>query len=418
MKICIVGLGYVGFPLAVELSCHFSTYGYDISQRRINELKCFNDVNGDYSKNEIQTAFDNGLRLTDNLRECLDANFYIVTVPTPINQAREPDMSHLVSASEAIGSQLQHGDIVVYESTVYPGATEEVCLPMLAKASGLTAGKDFHVGYSPERINPGDKNNKLTSIVKIISAQDDETLSVIRSVYGKVITAGLHETSTICEAEMSKVVENSQRDVNIAFMNELAIICNKLGISTKNVIDAASTKWNFLNFTPGLVGGHCIGVDPYYLINRASSKSAKTPLLSTAREVNESMADFVYQNIMSTVLNEFLNFSDLKVAVWGITFKPNVPDIRNSKAIEVINKLIDQKAFKYIEVIDPICNSSEIDEFEVTSRPMLSSYDINVIITCHDIFKSDREYCNILNNDKTVLIDITSQFKRNKYFSL
>lgn len=418
MKICVVGLGYVGLPLAVELSYHFPVFGFDISQKRVNDLTHGIDGNGDYTQSEIQAAFENKLKITNCFKDCSKANFYIVTVPTPIDSAKAPDMSHLVSASEAIGQHLKPGDIVVYESTVYPGATEEVCIPILEKTSQLTAGEDFYIGYSPERINPGDKVNRLTSIVKVIAAQDEHTLSILRLVYGKVITAGLHEVTSIAEAEMSKVVENTQRDVNIAFVNEIAKVCNKLNINAKNVLNAASTKWNFLNFYPGLVGGHCIGVDPYYLISKAMNVNASTPLLTTAREVNESMVDFIYENIINFVSNKFEKLTELDVAIWGITFKPNVPDVRNSKAIEIVNKLIDSDSFRSIEVIDPICNIDGTEKFKVSSVPRSLYFDINIIITSHDTFKNNHLFNDILINKKSVLIDITSQYSVNENFSL
>lgn len=417
MQICVVGLGYVGLPLAMELSQYFCTIGYDTSGTRINELKCFNDRNGDYSHVEMQTAIDRGLRITNSAAECVSSNFYIVTVPTPISADREPDMSYLVTASYVVGKQLSLGDIVVFESTVYPGATEEVCLPALEKASGLKAGQDFHIGYSPERINPGDKSNHLANIVKVISAQNDETLSVMKRVYEKVVSAGLHETSSIREAEMSKVVENSQRDVNIAFMNEISIICNKLNIDTNNVLDAARTKWNFLNFKPGLVGGHCIGIDPYYLINKASTVNAEAKLLSSAREINEGMVSFAFENIMSCINEKIHNISDAKIAIWGVTFKPNVPDVRNSKAIEIIHNIIIENKFSYIDIIDPLYVQDATVPFPVSPKPSTSFYDVNLIITCHDIFKEKHEYTDVLDREGSILIDITSQYRRNSYFS-
>ncbi len=365
-RIGVIGLGYVGLPLAVAFAEKFPVVGFDINPERVESLKQGIDKTGEVSaeelgKVEIEYTFDEAL-----LEDC---NFFIVTVPTPIDGTNRPDLSFLIKASETVGRRIKNGAIVVYESTVYPGATEEVCVPVIEKTSGLKCGDNFFVGYSPERINPGDKEHTFKKIEKVVSGQNEEVLSVIADVYGSVVEAGIHIASSIKVAEAAKVIENTQRDLNIALMNELAIIFDKLGIDTNEVLEAAGTKWNFLPFKPGLVGGHCIGVDPYYLTHKAQSIGYNPEVILAGRRINDKMGQYVATSIIKQMILKGITIQGSVVTVAGITFKENVPDIRNSKVIDIVRELEDFGI--YVQVIDPLANPNDVER----------AYGLKV---CHD----------------------------------
>jgi len=335
--VAVVGLGYVGLPLAVEFGKVHETIGFDLSIEKINSYRKFIDPTGEVTTDQLKAATK--LRVTADPAELKSADHIIVAVPTPIDEAHLPDFSPLIGASRTVGQNLKKGAIVVYESTVYPGATEEVCIPLLEKHSGLKWKQDFHVGYSPERINPGDKEHTLTRIVKVVSGDDAGTLDKVAALYGSVITAGVHRASSIAVAEAAKVIENTQRDLNIALMNELSLIFNKLGIDTLEVLQAAGTKWNFLPFRPGLVGGHCIGVDPYYLTHKAEMIGYHPEVILAGRRVNDNMGKFIAEQTIKQMIAAGSSIKGAKVNVLGLTFKENVPDLRNSRVIDVINEL-------------------------------------------------------------------------------
>ncbi|MEX5216490.1 MAG: nucleotide sugar dehydrogenase [Nitrospira sp.] len=353
-SIAIVGLGYVGLPIAVAFGKQAPVIGFDINKTKIDELRSGVDRTGEVSRQDLKRSH---VRYTSDPTELKTADFIIVAVPTPINEALQPDLTALQKASELIGSNLCPGTIVVYESTVYPGATEEVCLPILEKTSGLKCGLDFKIGYSPERINPGDKEHTLEKIVKVVSAQDGESLDIVAQTYGKVVKAGIHRAPSIKVAEAAKVIENTQRDLNIALMNELALIFHRLGVDTKSVLEAAGTKWNFLKFSPGLVGGHCIGVDPYYLTTKAESVGYHPEVILAGRRINNSMGKFVAEHTMKLLSQLDCPVGDLKVAVLGLTFKENVPDLRNSRVPDIINELREYGL--QVSVHDPLAEPEE-----------------------------------------------------------
>jgi UDP-N-acetyl-D-glucosamine/UDP-N-acetyl-D-galactosamine dehydrogenase len=352
IRIGIIGLGYVGLPLAAYLARHFPVLGFDIDRERVAELSRGIDRTREVTEEELARA----ARLTysadvESLRE---ANFYIVTVPTPVDQAKRPDLSALVSSSRVVGSVLGKGDVVVYESTVYPGATEEVCVPELEKASGLTFNRDFFAGYSPERINPGDKTHRLPAVVKVTSGSTPESADLVDAVYATVITAGTHRASSIRVAEAAKVIENIQRDVNIALVNELAMLFKELGLETREVLEAAGTKWNFLPFRPGLVGGHCIGVDPYYLTHKAEQIGFHPQMILAGRRINDSMASFVANDVIKTMLKRKQSIDRARILVMGFTFKENVPDTRNTKVVDLVRTLRDFVA--EVVIYDPMAD--------------------------------------------------------------
>ena len=335
--VCVVGLGYVGLPVAVAFGKQRATIGYDLSTKKIHNLKQHIDPTGEVATSELQHA--NMLTVTDDAEQIRNADYIIVAVPTPVNDAHQPDFSPLESASKIVGKNMKKGAIVVYESTVYPGATEEVCVPILERCSGLRWKQDFHVGYSPERINPGDKDHTFTKILKVVSGDDAETLEKVAGLYSSVVTAGVYKASSIKVAEAAKVIENTQRDLNIAFVNELSIIFDKLGIDTNEVLAAAGTKWNFLNFKPGLVGGHCIGVDPYYLTHKAELVGYHPQVILAGRRINDGMGPYVARQTVKQMIHQGRNILNAKVVILGLTFKENCKDIRNSKVIDVIREL-------------------------------------------------------------------------------
>ena len=337
-KIAVIGLGYVGLPVALAFSRRFSTIGFDINTRRVDHLSRGRDDTGEVSEEELRAS---RLRFTTNLEDLRGTTFFVVAVPTPIDSNHRPDLRPLVSASETVGKVLEKGAVVVYESTVYPGVTEEVCAPVLERVSRLAAGVDFKLGYSPERINPGDREHTFERITKVVSGQDAATLERVAAAYGAVVTAGVHRATSIKVAEAAKVIENTQRDLNIALMNELALIFDRLGIRTRDVLDAASTKWNFLRFQPGLVGGHCIGVDPYYLTTRAEELGYQPQVILSGRRINNGVGAYVAQRTMKMLSRAGVPLSQAKVGILGLTFKENVPDLRNSRIPDILNELTE-----------------------------------------------------------------------------
>ena len=354
VRVGIIGLGYVGLPLAVYMARHFPVLGFDVNTARIGELAGGRDRTGEVTDEEFAAA--RTISFTADIEALRDCNFYIVTVPTPIDQAKRPDLTALMRASETVGRVLSPGDVVVYESTVYPGATEEVCVPILAKASGLTFNRDFFVGYSPERINPGDLQHRLPTIVKVTSGSTPDAADLVDKVYGSVVTAGTHKVSSVRVAEAAKVIENIQRDVNIALINELAMLFKDLGLDTSEVLAAAGTKWNFHAYRPGLVGGHCIGVDPYYLTHKAQSIGFHPEMILAGRRINDGMASFVARDIIKAMLHRKLKMDGAKVLVMGFTFKENVPDTRNTKVVDLVREL---GSFLDVVVYDPVADRED-----------------------------------------------------------
>jgi UDP-N-acetyl-D-glucosamine/UDP-N-acetyl-D-galactosamine dehydrogenase len=385
-KVGVVGLGYVGLPLAVEFGRHFDTVGFDVKEDRIKELKSGRDSTLETDRAELKSA--HRLSFTTDLKDLKRCRVFIVTVPTPIDEYKRPDLTPLVKASESVGKVLKKGDVVVYESTVYPGCTEEVCVPILEKLSGLKFNVDFFAGYSPERINPGDKEHRLTTIRKITSGSTPEVAKFVDELYRSIIKAGTHLASSIRVAEAAKVIENTQRDVNIALINELALIFNRLGIDTEEVLAAAGSKWNFLKFTPGLVGGHCIGVDPYYLTHKAQEIGYHPEMILAGRRLNDNMALYVANEIVKLMNEKRIHVKGARVLVLGATFKENCPDIRNSKVFDVIKEL--QKYGAIIDVYDPWANAADC-KHEYGLRPVRTlegkKYDAGVIAVAHREFR-------------------------------
>lgn len=384
-RIAIIGLGYVGLPLAVELGKHYPTIGLDINKERIDELKAGTDNTLEVDADELAQATH--LQYSSDASELADCNIYIVTVPTPIDEFKRPDLSPLISASNAISKILSKDDIVIYESTVYPGATEEVCVPCLEQGSGLTYNQDFFAGYSPERINPGDKEHRVTNILKVTSGSTPEVADIVDSLYASIITAGTHKASSIRVAEAAKVIENTQRDVNIALINELALIFNKLGIDTLEVLEAAGTKWNFLPFRPGLVGGHCIGVDPYYLTHKAQQIGYQPEIILAGRRINDSMGQHVVERVVKMMTRRRTHVVDANILILGLTFKENCPDLRNTRVIDIINEFKTYHAA--VDVYDPWVNAKAANEeygVEPISTLQKGYYDAVIIAVGHQQF--------------------------------
>ncbi len=407
-NICVVGLGYVGLPLAVEFSKKHNVVGFDIFQSRIDELNKAHDRTLEVSDDALKEALGNGIRFTSKPDETKDANVYIITVPTPIDEHKRPNLTPLIKASETVGKVLKQGDIVIYESTVYPGCTEEDCVPVLEKMSGLTFNRDFFCGYSPERINPGDKKHTVTKILKVTSGSTPEIAEKVDALYKSIITAGTHLAPSIKVAEAAKVIENSQRDINIAFVNELAIIFNKLGIDTNAVLDAAGTKWNFLPFKPGLVGGHCIGVDPYYLTHKAESVGYNPEIILAGRRLNDNMGIYIANQVIKLMIKKGHMIEGSNVLVLGITFKENCPDIRNSKVIDVIHELKDFGC--NVDVYDPWADEEEIKkEYALElQKTITSKYEAVILAVAHQQFETLD--ISSIKKDKGVLFDIKSFF--------
>lgn len=419
-KIAIVGLGYVGLPLAMGFADKLSVIGYDINEERLAKLREGIDPNGELASSQLVGKDIEFTSSADKLRE---ASFYIIAVPTPIDQHNEPDLTPLLTATRTVASVLKKGDYVVYESTVYPGCTEEDCVPLLEEISGMVYKQDFKVGYSPERINPGDKVHTLQNTVKIVSGCDDEALSEIRQIYGLIIEAGLHQAPSIRVAEAAKIIENTQRDVNIALMNELSIIFDRMGINTYDVLEAAGTKWNFLHFYPGLVGGHCIGVDPYYLVHKAKELQYHPKMINSGRFVNDSMGRYIAKKIVKKVLGLGKNILHARVLVMGMTFKENVSDIRNSKVVDMVREFIDFGAV--VDVVDPYASPAAVKQeygIELKEQPE-GVYDAIVVAVAHkDYLLLDENYFISLSDGKAVLGDIKGIFrhkiKKMEYWSL
>jgi UDP-N-acetyl-D-galactosamine dehydrogenase len=405
-KIALIGLGYVGLPLAVEFGKKLDTIGFDINKHRIQELKQGNDSTLEVEPEGLRQATK--LSYTNNTDDIKNCNIYIVTVPTPIDEYKNPDLTPLRKSSETVGSLIDKGDIIIYESTVYPGATEEVCVPILEKQSGLKFNQDFYCGYSPERINPGDKEHRVTNIKKVTSGSTPEIATIVDNLYKEIIVAGTHKASSIKVAEAAKVIENTQRDVNIALINELSIIFNKLGIDTEAVLNAAGTKWNFLPFRPGLVGGHCIGVDPYYLTHKAIEVGYKPEIILAGRRLNDGMGKYVANQVATLMTKKRIHVIDANILIMGLTFKENCPDLRNTRVVDLVEEF---KEFNCsVDVYDPWVNKQEANrEYGITPVDSLAKgkYDAVVLAVSHDEFKKmSIEEINILGKDNFVLYDI------------
>lgn len=401
--LAVIGLGYVGLPLAVEFGKKYKVIGFDIYQKRIDELKEGYDRTLEVGKEELQSA--KGLSYTTNLEDLREAQIYIVTVPTPIDHYNKPDLTPLLKASSSVGKVLKKGDIVIYESTVYPGCTEEDCVPILERESGLKFNVDFFCGYSPERINPGDKEHRLPNIKKVTSGSTPQIAKEVNALYASIITAGTHKASSIKVAEAAKVIENSQRDINIAFVNELSLIFDKMGIDTLDVLEAAGTKWNFLPFRPGLVGGHCIGVDPYYLTHKAESLGYHSQVILAGRHINDNMGVVVANKVIKLMIKQAHQIVGSKVAILGITFKENCPDIRNSRVVDIIKELKDFDCC--VEVFDPWADLVEVKhEYGLTLKEVkdfrMQDYAAVIVAVAHNEFKE----LDFSNKGKTIVYDL------------
>jgi len=390
IKIGIIGLGYVGLPLAVSFAKKFDVFGMDLNKDRINDLKKFDDNTGEIKYSELKKTLKNNLYLTSNIKDLKICNVIIVTVPTPVRDNKSPDLNSIIEATRSLSLILNKGDTIIYESTVYPGLTEEVCVPIIEEITNFKYNQDFFIGYSPERINPGDKIHRLESITKIVSGSNKKTLNFLSKLYGSIIKAGIYQAPNIKTAEAAKVIENTQRDINIAFMNELAIIFNKMNIDTNEVLKAAETKWNFLKFYPGLVGGHCIGVDPYYLAYKSKKLGYKPEMILAGRKINDQMPSYIANEIANKIsLNKKNKTSNIQILILGATFKENCPDTRNSKVIDLYYELL--KNNYHIDVYDPYLNDSVLSKNFIKSRLInLSSdtkYDVVILAVGHNEFK-------------------------------
>ncbi|MBK7010346.1 MAG: nucleotide sugar dehydrogenase [Saprospiraceae bacterium] len=418
-KIAVIGLGYVGLPLAVEFAKKYQVVGFDINAQRINELRAGTDSTLEVEDAVLQTVLvknkdlsGNGLHVTSELTEMSFCNVFIVTVPTPTDKNNRPVLTPLIKASESVGKVMKKGDIVVYESTVYPGVTEDECVPILEKTSGLKMNVDFYVGYSPERINPGDKEHTVSKILKVTSGSTKESAETIDQLYKSVITAGTYKASSIKVAEAAKVIENSQRDINIAFVNELSKIFNKMGIDTHEVLAAASTKWNFLPFKPGLVGGHCIGVDPYYLAQKAQEVGYHPEIILAGRRLNDSMGSYVAAEVIKLMVKKDIAVKSAKILVLGSTFKENCPDIRNTKVIDIINELTSYNT--EVDIYDPWANPQEVEhEYQITSFKELpaNKYDAVVLAVAHEVYK--KLNMNDIKKENAVVYDVKAVLDKN-----
>ena len=415
LKIAVIGLGYVGLPLAVEFGKKVSVVGFDIHQKRIDELKSGQDHTLEVSPEELSQATQLGY--SANLEDLKNCNFFIVTVPTPIDDYKQPDLTPLIKASTSIGKVLKKGDIVVYESTVYPGATEEVCIPVLEKVSGLKFNEDFFAGYSPERINPGDKVNTLTKIKKITSGSTPEVADFVDAVYLSIITAGTHKATSIKVAEAAKVIENTQRDLNIALVNELSVIFDRIGVDTIDVLEAAGSKWNFLPFRPGLVGGHCIGVDPYYLTHKAEEVGYNPQVILAGRRINDTMAQYVAQSTIKHMVKNGIDVTTSKVGILGVTFKENCPDIRNSKIADVISEF--QQWGVEVIVCDTWADADEVKhEYGVELGTIDADHQVDSLVVAvgHNEYRSltAEQLRGLVRGEKPVVADVKSLFDRDE----
>lgn len=410
-KLAVIGLGYVGLPIALEFARKIKVVGFDINEERVEMMRNHIDPSNELDKK----AFDGcDISFTSKLEDLKDVKFFIVAVPTPINNMNLPDLGPVLSASRTVGQVLKKGDYVVYESTVYPGCTEDDCVPILEELSGLKMVSDFKVGYSPERINPGDKKNTIRTIVKVASGCDAESLEQIAKTYELVVDAGIHRASSIKVAEASKIIENTQRDVNIALINELSLILSKMGVNTYDVLEAAGTKWNFLKFTPGLVGGHCIGVDPYYLVYKAKKVGYFSKVISSARYINDSMGFYVGKQTVKKILEAGRNALESRVLILGATFKENVSDVRNSKVIDIIREL--ESFSVHVDVVDPHADSEELHHeygFRLVEKPQENKYDAVILAVAHtEYLNLDESYLkSLLKDQKGVVVDIKGLYR-------
>ena len=406
VRIGVIGLGYVGLPLAVYLARHFPVLGFDIDRERVAELSRGLDRTREVTKEEFAKAAN--IAFAADVESLKDANFYIVTVPTPVDQAKRPDLSALIAASRMVGTVLAPGDVVVYESTVYPGATEEVCVPELEKASGLRFNRDFYAGYSPERINPGDQTHRLPDIVKVTSGSTQEAANLVNQVYAKVITAGTHRASSIRVAEAAKVIENIQRDVNIALINELAMLFKELGLETREVLEAAGTKWNFQPFRPGLVGGHCIGVDPYYLTHKAQEVGHHPDVILAGRRTNDGMGAYIASEVIRLMVRKGINPVKARVLVLGLAFKENCPDLRNTRVVDIVRALNGYSA--HVDICDPWVDAAEAQHeygLELTAQPGQGSYDAVIVAVGHHEFSAlGAERIRAYGKPESILYDV------------
>lgn len=408
-KLAVIGLGYVGLPIALAFAKKAKVIGFDINAKKIAQLKISIDPSKEIEKNEFEGA---DIYFTDNIEELKEAQFYIVAVPTPIDKYKRPDLLPLISATQTVAKVLKKGDYVVFESTVYPGCTEEDCIPVLERISGLTFQKDFMVGYSPERINPGDKQHTLQNVIKVVSGCCETSLKEIAQVYEMVVDAGVHKAPSIKVAEAAKIIENTQRDVNIALMNELSLIFDKLNINTSDVLEAAGTKWNFLKFYPGLVGGHCIGVDPYYLTYKASQLGIHAKVINSGREINDDMGEHVAQTLVKKLVSKGKEPTTARALIIGATFKENVTDIRNSKVYDVYHEL-NSFGVK-VEIIDALADGEEVFEeykIKLADKPT-GKYDIIIVAVSHDVYKSfDEAYFQSMMTEVGILADLKSLYR-------
>lgn len=417
-RISVIGLGYVGLPIAIAFGKKAAVIGFDVNEAKIKMYKTGIDPTNEVGNEDVENTT---VEFTSGEKMLKEAKFHIVAVPTPVNSDHTPDLSPLQSASRTLGRNLTKGSIVVYESTVYPGVTEEICVPVLEKESGLICGIDFRIGYSPERINPGDKLHRLETIVKVVAGMDEETLDIVAKVYKLVVDAGVYKAESIKVAEAAKVIENSQRDINIAFMNELSIIFNKMGIDTKAVLEAAGTKWNFLKFSPGLVGGHCIGVDPYYLTYKAEQLGYHSQIILSGRRINDEMGRYVVENLVKKLIKADVSVKDAKVAILGFTFKENTPDTRNTRVIDIVNELKEYGIEPMIA--DPVADEEEAKhEYGIEFKTMndIKDMDALIIAVSHDEFKKlsqddlDKFYKET-PNERKILLDIKGILNRKMY---
>lgn len=417
LEIAVLGLGYVGLPLAVEFAKKYSTWGFDINLRRIEQLTDGIDSTREVARADLEAVqrkdgSDTGVVFTRDIEDIRSCNIYIVTVPTPIDSHNQPDFTPLLGASEAVASVLSKGDVVIFESTVYPGLTEEVCVPVLERVSGLGFNVDFQVGYSPERINPGDPDRRLPDIKKVVSGSTPETAAFVEELYASIISAGTHRASSIRVAEAAKVIENIQRDVNIALINELAIVFARAGIDTQEVLEAAGTKWNFLPFRPGLVGGHCIGVDPYYLTYKAMELGYHPEMILAGRRINDGMAEHIASQVINLMTKKRIQVVDARILVLGMTFKENCPDIRNTKVTGVIKKFVEFHA--RVDVYDPWVEPSDVDsdDFSLIGAPVNGDYDAIILAVAHREFREmGVDAIRQLGKAEHILYDVKSVFE-------
>tara|TARA_B100001059_G_C17839319_1_gene590835 strand:+ start:2676 stop:3935 length:1260 start_codon:yes stop_codon:yes gene_type:complete len=411
-KIAVVGLGYVGLPLAIEFSKKYTTLGFDTSKNRVKELIDGIERTGEIFNSILEERLQDGLIITDNPDSLVQFNIYIITVPTPVTESKEPNLDFLKQASTTVANYLKKDDIVIYESTVYPGCTEEFCVPILEENSKLKYNKDFYCGYSPERINPGDKKNTLTNIKKVTSGSDKKTSVIVDNLYKSIIDAGTHLTSSIKIAEATKAIENAQRDLNISFMNELALIFDLMDIDTNEVIDAASTKWNFLKFRPGIVGGHCISVDPYYLVHKAKTLGYEPEVILSGRRVNDKMGTFVGEKVLKLMEDNAIEIKNSHALILGITFKENMSDIRNSKVIDIYN-ILNINGLK-IDVYDPHADKEEVKSvFKIEMVENLQKYDSIILAVAHDEFKK-LNFKSLKKSDNSIIYDIKGFLKKSE----